>query len=690
MADDNDWGFVDTDSPTASPGKLNGLRSPPNGIEPPILIEEEGTGDSTSEVQEDAGQGKPLLKKSIASSPSFNELSNAIGLALTLNDGDSAQDLQSLGRKPTSPGKSPNNRSSPGSTPRAAPTVYRTSEDTRTASAAPSAGLQFNRVAAPVVTAHSELANFSGESDCRAIMLFHSPRLDSSLVRGACQKYGVLYYSRPEFHSKGVTLLSYFDLRAAIAAKEGLARDLGGDENEVSAHFSVMLQAANNTDESRLILRNFPAGQNETAIQSIFSPYGPLKSIQRSFSSGTPASGNDALNDEFVVEYFDTQDARRAASELGACSSELWSDETEIVFAPLDSRQQKYCKQLLAILSRWRGELSQTGNLHSNMNMVSPHGARMGAPQHHTYPYPSPYQNSMMMSTGGQMPMMVPQYAPVPYCAAPFLADGSNTGGYEHYGQQHILPVFPNVQGQPMHNVVSSASQHLGWAPNQCKGNYGITGPDRGGSSDGGVGQMMGGVGHQPRPAHHGVNTSVHSSNTKRGSRNNGPNNNQTDFALNMQAILSGSETRTTLMIRNIPNKYTQVSVLEEINVKHRGLYDFFYLPIDFKNRCNVGYAFINFIDATDVAAFFQEFSGSRWKNFNSEKICAVTFARIQGKSSMITRFQNSSLLEKDDEYRPLLFASSGHNKGKPEPFPLGSRSVARKEKDIPYGNNVL
>jgi hypothetical protein len=326
------------------------------------------------------------------------------------------------------------------------------------------------------------------------------------------------------------------------------------------------------------------------------------------------------------------------------------------------------------------------------MNMVNPHGTtRMGVPQHNMYPYPSPYPNSMMMGTGGQIPMMVPQYAPISYSAAPFLADGSNTGGYQHYGQQHILSAFPNVQSQPMpmHNVVS-ASQHLGWAPNKGKGEYFMAGPDRGGSDDGGVGKMVGDVGHQPRLSHHGANTNVHSSNTKRGSRNNGPAPNQADFALNMQAILSGSETRTTLMIRNIPNKYTQVSVLEEINAKHRGLYDFFYLPIDFKNRCNVGYAFINFIDATNVAAFFLEFSGSRWKNFNSEKICAVTFARIQGKSSMITRFQNSSLLEKGDEFRPLLFASSGHNKGKPEPFPLGSRSVARKEKDIPHANNVF
>ncbi len=42
----------------------------------------------------------------------------------------------------------------------------------------------------------------------------------------------------------------------------------------------------------------------------------------------------------------------------------------------------------------------------------------------------------------------------------------------------------------------------------------------------------------------------------------------------------------------------------------------------------------------------------------------------------MIIRFQNSSLLEKDNEYRPLLFYSSGPEKGKSEPFPTGQKGI--------------
>ncbi|KAJ8607990.1 hypothetical protein CTAYLR_008232 [Chrysophaeum taylorii] len=147
-------------------------------------------------------------------------------------------------------------------------------------------------------------------------------------------------------------------------------------------------------------------------------------------------------------------------------------------------------------------------------------------------------------------------------------------------------------------------------------------------------------------------------------------NSNPADFAFDFDRAVNGSDQRTTLMVRNIPNKYTQQAVLDEINVKFKKCYDFFYLPIDFKNKCNVGYAFINLIDYRDAPAFYQEFHGRRWSCFRSGKVCAITYARIQGRQSMITRFQNSSLLNESIEVQPRLFRSSGPLKGEPEPFP--------------------
>jgi hypothetical protein len=54
----------------------------------------------------------------------------------------------------------------------------------------------------------------------------------------------------------------------------------------------------------------------------------------------------------------------------------------------------------------------------------------------------------------------------------------------------------------------------------------------------------------------------------------------------------------------------------------HAHCFDFFYLPIDLKNNCNVGYAFINMTRPIYVLALFEDMNGRSWERFNSEKIC--------------------------------------------------------------------
>lgn len=75
-------------------------------------------------------------------------------------------------------------------------------------------------------------------------------------------------------------------------------------------------------------------------------------------------------------------------------------------------------------------------------------------------------------------------------------------------------------------------------------------------------------------------------------------------------------------MIKNIPNRYDQESLLEIINVHFNGLYDFLYLPMDFKNKCNIGYAFINLIEPKNcVINFYNEFHNKKWYLYRSEKV---------------------------------------------------------------------
>ncbi|KAK1309996.1 Protein MEI2-like 4 [Acorus calamus] len=147
---------------------------------------------------------------------------------------------------------------------------------------------------------------------------------------------------------------------------------------------------------------------------------------------------------------------------------------------------------------------------------------------------------------------------------------------------------------------------------------------------------------------------------------------NKKQYELDIERIIHGEDVRTTLMIKNIPNKYTSKMLLSAIDEHHRGTYDFIYLPIDFKNKCNVGYAFINMIDPQQIIPFYKAFNGKKWEKFNSEKVASLAYARIQGKSALIAHFQNSSLMNEDKRCRPILFHSEGPNAGDQEPFPMG------------------
>eukprot|EP00252_Welwitschia_mirabilis_P018852 TRINITY_DN4227_c0_g1_i3.p1 TRINITY_DN4227_c0_g1~~TRINITY_DN4227_c0_g1_i3.p1 ORF type:complete len:894 (+),score=174.99 TRINITY_DN4227_c0_g1_i3:400-3081(+) len=145
---------------------------------------------------------------------------------------------------------------------------------------------------------------------------------------------------------------------------------------------------------------------------------------------------------------------------------------------------------------------------------------------------------------------------------------------------------------------------------------------------------------------------------------------NKKQYQLDLDKIMNGEDTRTTIMIKNIPNKYTSKMLLATIDEHHRGTYDFLYLPIDFKNKCNVGYAFINMTAPSHIISFYKAFNGKKWEKFNSEKVASLAYARIQGKAALIAHFQNSSLMNEDKRCRPILFQPGGT--GDSETIPMG------------------
>lgn len=109
-------------------------------------------------------------------------------------------------------------------------------------------------------------------------------------------------------------------------------------------------------------------------------------------------------------------------------------------------------------------------------------------------------------------------------------------------------------------------------------------------------------------------------------------------------------------MIRHIPNKYNLKTILEDINKDFKGKYDVFYLPLDYQNNCNLGFAFINFVDSSHILLFYDIFRGKKWRRFNSDKVCELAYARFQGKKNLITHFERGIVLNFEaEDKRPVI-----------------------------------
>ena len=125
---------------------------------------------------------------------------------------------------------------------------------------------------------------------------------------------------------------------------------------------------------------------------------------------------------------------------------------------------------------------------------------------------------------------------------------------------------------------------------------------------------------------------------------------------INLMDIFQCKDLRTTLMIKNIPNKYTISSFLEEINEYFKNTYDIFYLPIDYINKCNLGFAFIDFVEPFHIILFYEMYRGKKWKKFNSDKVCELLFAKFQGRRQLISHFEKGKVLSfESEDKRPLI-----------------------------------
>jgi hypothetical protein len=115
---------------------------------------------------------------------------------------------------------------------------------------------------------------------------------------------------------------------------------------------------------------------------------------------------------------------------------------------------------------------------------------------------------------------------------------------------------------------------------------------------------------------------------------------------LNLDNIASGKDIRTTIMIRNIPIKYTD-EILNEAFHDFHGKYDCLYMPYDYEKNGNKGYAFINFVNPLHILLFYEKFNGKKWMHFESSKICELNMAHFQGVNEIQKHAKNFKGLKK-------------------------------------------
>ncbi|XP_022762119.1 protein terminal ear1 homolog [Durio zibethinus] len=130
----------------------------------------------------------------------------------------------------------------------------------------------------------------------------------------------------------------------------------------------------------------------------------------------------------------------------------------------------------------------------------------------------------------------------------------------------------------------------------------------------------------------------------------------------------------TTVMIKNIPNRYTR-EMLKDFLDQHCMLmnkkaefqnagadeepslsaFDFLYLPIDFGTKSNKGYAFVNFTNPGAARKFFDAWHNKHWDCFQSNKIREIYCAKLQGMEQLVKHFERMEFPFED--FHPLAFS---------------------------------
>merc|ERR1719201_375372 len=139
-------------------------------------------------------------------------------------------------------------------------------------------------------------------------------------------------------------------------------------------------------------------------------------------------------------------------------------------------------------------------------------------------------------------------------------------------------------------------------------------------------------------------------------------------YDIDTDKIQSGSDTRTTVMVRNLAGTDARKDFLNFLAIC--GLsdrYTFFYMPYKEHRNVLAGFAFINLVAPKDVQVLYAMLKEDVWRKVYrspNTKVPAISYARFQGHQALADHFSTSAVLhEQDPEKRPIFRPFAGQQK---------------------------
>jgi hypothetical protein len=122
---------------------------------------------------------------------------------------------------------------------------------------------------------------------------------------------------------------------------------------------------------------------------------------------------------------------------------------------------------------------------------------------------------------------------------------------------------------------------------------------------------------------------------------------------LDFESILSGADTRTTVILKNIPQRWSRESVFRKLWRIIPGGILLLYVPFDFKTGQNLGYCFVDVIHPYFLIYLCFEFGGRALIRKNP---CEIAYSHLQGYENLSHWSTFSHCIP--IQWRPLIVAA--------------------------------